>query len=170
VGTLDATALARQAGTPEGLLKVLGDAGQARILYRIDQPVNVYSERITMTGSEPVVTGTRMSRSGQPINTTMRQNVGVIARLSAQAPPKEGDHSQPTVMMAVQLGASALSDTEIAAGQKATAMRNISLQHSEPLEFGHPQVVVAVRSASAGEQTTPTVYVVRYMFNPLGGM
>jgi len=69
-------------------------------------------------------------------------------------------------MMMVQLSAPAPSNTEIGPGQKPTAMRTLSLQHSEPLEFGRPEVMVAVSSASAIEQTAPLVYVIRFQFDP----
>ena len=69
-------------------------------------------------------------------------------------------------MMTVQLSALASSETEIRAGQKATAMRNLSLEHSEPLEFDRPEVMVAASSASAAEQSTSTAYVIRYVFSP----
>jgi hypothetical protein len=164
VGTLDAKALAWLAPMPEALLPVLSAVGKTRILYRIDQPVNVYSERIAVMGSEPVVTGTRITANGQPINTTMRQNVGVIIRLSASVPPK--GKGETLVTMAVQLSALAPTDVEIGAGQKSTAMRNMQIQHSELLEFNRPSVMVAVSSASAVEQATPIAYVIRYAFRP----
>lgn len=166
VGALDAKALARQAATPEALLKVLAETGNARILYRIDQPVNVYSERITVGSREPVVVGTRKTNTGQAINMISYQNVGVIVRLSAQKPLSEADHPEPNVSMSVELAALAHSDIEMAPGQKAVTTRTVSIEHSEPLEFGRPLVMLAVSSASSAEQTTPTVYVIRYFFSP----
>jgi hypothetical protein len=166
VGALDAKALARQAATPEALLKALSGTAKSRILYRIDQPVNVYSERITVGSSEPVVMGTRMNPGGQAINSIRYQNVGVIVRLSAQTPPPDANREAPDVKMAIQLAALAPSETEIAPGQKATATRTVSIEHSEPLEFGRPLVMLAVSSSSAAEQVTPAVYVIRYLFSP----
>jgi hypothetical protein len=84
-------------------------------------------------------------------------------------PPTEGDHRQPTVVMSVNLSALAPSATEIGAGQKASAMRNIKLEHSEPLEFGRPLVIMAVSSSSVVEQVTPAAYVIRYLFSRLVG-
>jgi hypothetical protein len=45
-------------------------------------------------------------------------------------------------------------------------MRNIKLEHSEPLEFDRSLVMLAVSSSSAAEQTTPMIYVIRYLFSP----
>ncbi|MHC1763645.1 MAG: hypothetical protein AB9869_04960 [Verrucomicrobiia bacterium] len=164
-GVSVAKALARQAATPEALLKVLSETGNARILYRIDQPVNVYSERITVGSREPVVVGTRKTNTGQ-INMISYQNVGVIVRLAAQKPSPGADGEAPNVKMAIELSALAQSDIEMAPGQKAVTTRTVSVEHSEPLEFDRPLVILAVSSASPAEQTTPTVCVIRYLFSP----
>ena len=139
--------------------------GTARILYRIAQPVNVFSERIHVGTSEPVVVGSRRSATGEAINSVRYQNVGVMVRLSAQAQPKGANGGQPAVNMSVQLAAIAPSDTEIAPGVKATATRSIAVDHSELLEYDRPLVMLAISSSSATEQTTPAVYVVRYLFS-----
>ena len=102
------------------------------------------------------------------INSIAQRNVGVIIQLSA-VPPTEGDYRQPTVVMSVNFSALTPSDTEIGAGQKASAMRNIKLEHSEPLEFGRPLVMLAVNSSSVVEQVTPAVYVIRYLFSRPAG-
>ena len=51
VSSLDAKSLAGQAATPEALLQALGKVGAARVLYRIGQPVNLFSERILLGSS-----------------------------------------------------------------------------------------------------------------------
>ena len=112
-----------------------------------------------------MVTGSRRSSTGEAINSVRYQNVGVVVRLSAQARPQEAGADKLTVNMSVQLATIAPSDTEIAPGVKATSMRSIAVDHSEPLEYDRPLVMLAVSSSSAAEQTTPAVYVVRYMFS-----
>ena len=65
LGSLDAKVLTRQAATPETLLAALAQTGKARLLYRIEQPVNVFSTRIIIGSSEPVITGTRTTTTGR---------------------------------------------------------------------------------------------------------
>ncbi len=169
LGALDAKALAARAATAEELLSALASVGTARILYRIDQPVNVYSERITIGGSEPVVTGARMSGTGETVKSITYHNVGVIVRLTAKAPSKESNRRDPDVTMAIQLAALAASNTELAPGVKATATRTLSLEHSEPLEFGRPLVMLSASTLAAGAEAPPAVYAIRYLFSPPAG-
>jgi hypothetical protein len=158
-GELDGKALAAKAATAESLLSALSAVGTARILYRIDQQVNVCSERIMLGGSEPVVTGARTTSSGQVIKSITYQNVGLIVQLKAKAASKE-----PMVTMNVELSALTPSDTEIAPGVKATSTRTVALEHSEPLQFGHPLVMLSVSSTSADPKVPPAAYVIRYLF------
>jgi hypothetical protein len=164
LASLDSKSLARQATTADTLLKALSGLGGARILYRVDQAVNVYAERITIGESEPMVTGVTTTATGQSVNSIAYRNVGIIVRLSAHLPTPETD--KPTVRISVQLSVLRPSDTEIAPGRTATSTRNISLEHQEPLTFNQPQVAISVKSTSDSEQTTPTAYIIRYMFTP----
>jgi hypothetical protein len=56
------------------------------------------------------------------------------------------------------------SDIEIAPGVKATATRTVSLEHSEPLQFGHPLVMLSVSSTGADAKAPAAAYVIRYLF------
>jgi hypothetical protein len=67
--------------------------------------------------------------------------------------------------MSVNLAALAPLGADLGRGMKSPVIRNVTLEHSEPLEFDHPLVIMAVSSASADEQATPTVYVIRYLFS-----
>jgi hypothetical protein len=69
-------------------------------------------------------------------------HVGVIVRLSAQKAPQASNRKDPDVRMAIQLAALTPSDTELALGEKATAIRNISVEHSEPLVFGRAVIML----------------------------
>jgi hypothetical protein len=166
-GKLEAPALASKAGTAEDLLKALGKAGTARILYRIDQPVNVYSERITLGSREPVVTGARMTATGTTMKTVQYQNVGVIIHLKAQPPATtETKRKEPDVEMNIELSALAPGDIEIAPSVKAPITRTIAIEHREPLKFGKPQVMLSIDTSKEG--AVPTAYVIRYLFRPPG--
>jgi hypothetical protein len=147
--------------------------------YRIEQPVNVFSSRIIIGSSEPVISGTRPTTTGGTVNSINYQNVGFIVQLSAQGPPKDQDTAAPIVTSAIKLSVVRPGEKEIAPGQKESVIRAMSLDHSGALELNRPQVLLAIssnavssfrRSADgnkAGETpTTPVAYVVRYQFSP----
>jgi hypothetical protein len=179
LGSLDDKVLTRQAATPEALLAALAQTGKARLLYRIEQPVNVFSTRIVIGSSEPVISGTRNNSTGGIVTSINYQNVGLIIALSAQAPPKEQSNAAPIVTSAFRLSVLRPGEKEIAPGQRESVARAMSLAHSGALELNRPQVLLAIstnalnglgRSADgnkAGETpTTPVAYVVRYQFSP----
>lgn len=179
LGTLDAKALTSQAATPETLFSALAQTGKTRLLYRLEQPVNVFSTMITIGSSEPVIVGTRTIPTGQSINNISYQNVGVIVRLSAQGPPKDENGAAPIVTTAIRLSVLGPGDNEIAPGRKASAARAMSLEGSEALELNQPRVLLAIstnafssirtsadRSGRTPTPIAPVGYVVRYQFGP----
>lgn len=165
LNSLDGKSLARQATTSESLLKALSSFGPARVLYRFDQPVNVFSESLTLGSREPVVMGSRVSQRGEALNTVTYQEVGAIIRLSARIPPKETRRKGPDVSLSVELAVLSSSDVEMIPGRKATFTRNLSLDHTEELTLGQPRVMLAVSSTSRDEKQPPALYVIRYVFN-----
>ena len=162
---LEMRALAR-AATPEQLLASLRDAGQPRVLYRIDQPVNVFSDQVVVRTNKEIVTATRMGHDGEPINSYVSHNMGVSVRLSAQAPPKNAKREGPDVTVSFNVSAEGPSTTEIGLGQMVQSFPMISQEHNEPLELGRPRLMLAMGSPAAAEQAKPFVYVVRYQFGP----
>jgi len=165
LNTIDGKMLAKQATTPDSLLKALSAFGPARVLYRFDQPVNVFSESLTLGSREPVVAGSRVSQRGEAINTVTYQQVGAIIRLSARIPPKETRRKGPDVNLSAELSVLGHSDVEMVPGMKATFTRNLSLDHTEELTYGQPRVMLAVSSASNDQKQPPALYVIRYVFN-----
>ena len=151
--TLDAKALTATAATAESLLTTLSTAGKARILYRIDQPVNVFSENVQISTKEAVVSGTRLAANGRQIDTVRHQTVGIIVQLSAQILPQE---ETPKVTVAVELSALPASGVN---------PRNLALKHSERLNYDQSRVMLSISSASPEDQLAPVVYVVRYRFS-----
>ena len=177
---LDNKVLTSQAATPETLLAALTQTGKARILYRFEEPVNVFSSRITIGVSEPLVAGVRTAVTGQVLNNIAYQQVGVIVGLNAQESPTSGKGEMPTVTTAIKLSVLSQGEKEIAPEQKEVVMRAVSLDHSAALELNRPQVVLAVssnafsslRRSTGGNRPgetpiTPVAYVIRYQFGPL---
>jgi hypothetical protein len=182
IGSLDEKTLATQAATPETLLSVLARTGKTRVLYRVDQPVNVFSAMSMIGSSEPVVAGTRTTARTNTINLIRYQNVGLIVRLSAQPPANSQSNPTPNVDMAVQLSVLYPGEKEVAPGQKEMVARSVSLKHSETLALNQPRALLAVSSNvlsrsrnpanGAGKTETPVApiaYVIRYQFSPVIG-
>ena len=164
---LDTSALAR-AATPDLVLAALRDAGNPRVLYLIDQPVNVFSDQVLIRTNKEVVMGTRVGSDGQPINSYTSHNMGVSVRLSAKAPPKSAKREGPDVTVSFNVSAEGPGTTEIGLGQMVQSFPMISQEHNEPLDLGRPRLMLAMGSPSAVEQAKPFVYVVRYQFGPAG--
>jgi len=162
--SLDPEALAREAATPAALLSALSNIAKTRIVFRIDQPVNVFSEQIAVGASEPVVTATRTDPAGRAVNLIRYSNVGLILQISAERPPQAGNSGQPVVKLAARI--SALSDGNAggAPALKAASVRAAAVDQTGPLEFGHPRVMVGASSTPGGDEL-PIVYVARYVFD-----
>ena len=163
--TLDAEALAR-VPTPELVLKALAGVGKPKVLYRIDQPVNVFSDQAQARTNKPVVMATSQGRHAAPVNSYFNHSEGVRFVLSARAPPKDAGRAGPDVMISLTLSSDAPSSAEFRLGQPATAFPTISQEHNEPLELGRPRIMLAAGSSSPAEQTKPWFYVVSYQFDP----
>ena len=163
--TVTPDALAREAATPESLLKVLSNVGSVRILYHVDQPVNVGSEQIIVGSSEPrkVV---RSNAADGSVNAVTYVNVGLILRLSAQLPGPEQTSIKPELSLRVQL--SRLGNPQPAPETTAGGIRSATFLQVVPLEFGQPRVILGTNSNPATAQVQPATYIIRYVFDELG--
>ena len=113
------------------------------------------------------MTASRTDPRGQAIRSVQYQDVGLIIRLAA--PETSGRREKPDVKVSLELSALTPSEVELTPGTRAMTVRNLFLEHREPLEFGQARVALAISSASANEQAPPIAHVVRYLFNPPGG-
>ena len=113
-----------------------------------------------------LVTGVRSSSDGESVKSYTSHSMGVSFRLSAQLPPKETKRTSPDVTVSFNVSDVASRDTEIGSGQKCEAFPLISQEHCEPLEYGRARFMLAMASASPSEKDNPSVYIVRYEFNP----
>ena len=176
---LDDKALASQAETPETLLSALARVGKTRALYRTEQPVNVYSTRTVIGVNEPVVMATRTTPAGAALNAVSYVNLGLILQLSAEKLRNKENGSDVVVTTAIQLSALGPAEKEMAPARSPAAVRAISVERSEPLEFNRPRVLATISStarsgsrrpasgaAAAEEPVTPVAYVIRYQFGP----
>ena len=166
MGELDAKTLAAEASTAQGLAKALNRVGVSRILYAIDQPVNVYSETINIGAREAVITDSRVTQSGDKINSFRYENTGIVVRLTAKMPLKGTQRKSPRITLSVALSVLTPSTVEISPSMRASTIRKLSFEHQEVLVLSQPRVALLTSSTSTGQPSSASVYVVRYVFNP----
>lgn len=164
ISDLDALTLERAAVTPQNLELVLKRFGTPRIMYKVDQPVNLYGEDILLGSEEPMVTGT----SGG-INSFTYQNIGLHTQIwASSADATTGAVADPAPVPDVQLRfqLSVISDSgvPISDNVNASRIRTINLTQSGAPKFGQPCVLVTVSAAGSNEKSEPVAYIVRYMF------
>ncbi|MCX6904442.1 MAG: hypothetical protein NTW03_13365 [Verrucomicrobia bacterium] len=164
IAELEAPALEAKAGTPQDLAKALAEFGKARVLYKIDQPVNLCGENITLGTREPMITGSRRTETGTTINTITYQEVGLIVNLATSPSPPDAPRGVLPVQVNFELSVLADSGVEIAPTVKATRIRNLHLNHSETPRFGKPLVLLNVSAPPGSDKVLPVAYVVRYVF------
>jgi hypothetical protein len=164
---LEAPALEAKAATPQDLAKALEAFGKPKVLYKIDQAVNLYGESIMLGTREPMVTGSRRTDVGTTISTITYQQVGLLVNLAATPQPKDAPPKELNVQVNIDLSVLADSGIEIAPQVNATRVRSLQLSHSETPRFGKPWVLLNVSAPPAGDKVPPVAYVVRYVFREL---
>ena len=112
-----------------------------------------------------MVTGTRMTESGQAINTITYQQVGLIVNLSANPVPPDAPRKLPDTQVDFRLAVLTDSGVELAPKVKASSARNVELSHSETPKLGKACVLLNVSAATGSAASPATAYVVRYVFN-----
>jgi beta-lactamase regulating signal transducer with metallopeptidase domain len=164
IADLDAAKLESAAATPQSLTGALAAFGAPKVLYKVDQTVNLYGERITLGTQEPMVTGASMNAQGMRVNSITYTSVGLITSIAAAAPRGGSRSAEPDVQLNFHLSAIAPSVVEIADGVPASRIRTVALSQSGTPKFGKPSVLVTVSAAGAGEKSLPVAYIVRYQF------
>jgi hypothetical protein len=166
IADLDAVTLESSAATSRALATALEAFGPTKILYKVDQPVNLYGENIKVGSNEPLVTSTSYSgRSGTPINSYSYTSIGLIADISSPQSPKDPNRAEPNVQVRFQLSTMSSSGVEITQGNEARRIYTVNLSQSGTPKLGKPCVLVTVSAASADEKHPPVAYIIRYRFS-----
>jgi hypothetical protein len=163
IADIDAEKLEAVATTPQSLAAALKPFGSVKVLYKVDQIVNLYGEKIQLGANEPMVSSTRKDPNGNNINSVSYTSVGLITRISA-ASPADSKSTQPEVQLNFELSAFTSSGLEISSGVPANSIRTVALSQSGTPKFGKPSVLVTVSASGASEKTSPVAYIVRYLF------
>jgi hypothetical protein len=163
IADLDADHLEGSAATPQALATALGAFGTPKILYKVDQIVNLYGENISLGTQVPLITGALDDGSGKPHNLISYTSVGLVTRISA-APSNAIKPPVPHVQLNFLLSVLADSDVPISDTVNGKNIRSVQLSQSGTPTFGKPTVLVTVNAADANAKTRPVAYIVRYLF------
>ena len=160
IGAFDSKLLAAKAGTAADLQKALTACGKTKVLYQVDQTVNLAEDRIHIGKREPFVTNTRRSERGPSINTVQYQQVGVIFQVAGTP---TGTGLDATV--GFEMSALTESGTKISDKASAATVRSIALGHKGPIQLGKPVVLVSLDASSKDADGNAVAYVCRIVFD-----
>jgi hypothetical protein len=158
---LDATNLTEKLGNEEVLFKALQEAGKTRMLCRVDQPVNIYSDTILLGASEPGL----MQPAGQTTATISYMSTGFIIRLSAKASIGGPSNEAPEVTIAAQVAALPGGNEKDTPASNGRGLHSAMLNHTAPLELDRPFLMVAAGTNRPGVEVQPAIYVARFEFS-----
>lgn len=164
IADLDAQTLEASAATPQSLLKALGEFGETRILYKINQPVNLYVESIVLKSTEPII-DLQKEPSMSLTRATSYISVGFDVNISAAVLRPSGQKDGLIVQTVFQL--KALSDVDISSTIKSPRILDLKLSRSETVKFGKPTVLLNVSAPDAGGNALPLAYVICYVFKEI---
>ena len=159
IGAFDSQLLAAKAGTAADLQKALTACGKTKVLYQVDQTVNLAEDRIRIGKREPFVTNTRRTERGPTINTIQYQDVGIIIEVSGKP---TGSGLDATV--GIEMSALTESGTKISENVNAATVRSIELGHKGPVQLGRPVVLVSIDASSKDADGNAVAYVCRIVF------
>jgi hypothetical protein len=166
-GQIDSVALTAKAADSDALRAALAEFGPTKTLYRIDQPVNVFSENIMVGSNEPMVVNTRKTDTGQSINTVQYQQVGLIINIAAGQPPKDSDRKGLDVRMRIEVASLGEGAAEMAPQVRSAVIRKVSISHSATLQYGRPSVMVNVAYPQKDEKGSAVAFVIRSRFSEI---
>jgi len=163
ISAFDAKSLAAKAGTAADLQKALAACGKTKVLYQVDQTVNLAEDRIHIGKREPFVTNTRRTDRGQTINTVQYEHVGVIFQVMGKPTDSGLDAT-----VRIEMSALTESGTKISETAKAVTVRTVELGHNGPVQLGKPVVLVSLDASSKDADGNAIAYVCRIVFSEAG--
>ncbi len=161
LGDLNADALADQTAGPADFARSLARFGSAKVLYRVDQAVNLSDDRITIGTRVPIVTAARVASGGERTSTITYQDVGAIFRISAG--PADGQSDSRRVKLTVELSVIDPGEVEISPSVKAPVYRKATLAHDGALRSGRAIVMISA-DATGGSAGESVVFICRAVF------
>ncbi len=163
IGAFDSKLLAAKAGTAADLQKALSACGKTKVLYQVDQTVNLAEDRIHIGKREPFVTNTRRTERGPAINTIQYQHVGIIIAVSGKP---TGSGLDATVR--IEMSALTESGTKVSENVNTVTVRTVELGHNGLVQLGKPVVLVSLDASSKDADGNAIAYVCRIVFGEPG--
>jgi hypothetical protein len=155
---LDAESLARDISTLAAFGVRLGEYGEARLLYRVDQILTPAANggRIQTTRSTPYVTGARAVEGGRMATSVGREQVG--ARFDVGGFAMAGPAAR---MFSVEVDISAVtpSGVDVGADRKAPVMWDVTQQFTGPVQMGQPLVLLSLDGQVDADGADPIAFV-----------
>ena len=152
------------AGGVKGFVAKLSAIGTSRVLYRLDQTVDLHTTSRIRTGSRvPFVTNARMTQTGRTVRAIEYVRAGVNCRIT----PKPVKDTDPPCMQAkVEIDLTTAADSRVSVSEKvkAVAMHSVTLLHAGPVALGRPFVMVATGPAGQGKDAEAVAFVCRAVF------
>ncbi len=155
--------LTARAETLTTLSAALKDLGNVRMLYRLDQMVELRRgrdvTRLTIGAQMPFVSGTTVSDSGQTSNSVQYRDVGCIVKL------RGGWHTPPRGSSRIDLELSSVTESGVELGNsvKAPVFRKLVQRFDGPIRAGTPIVLLSIDGSAKGD--TASAYVTRIQFD-----
>ena len=156
VKELNADSFALAAGSPSEFEKALADAGQAKLLYRMDQSANLAGDRLKVTQKVPVMTSSRSTDKGGQIRKYVNKSVGAVLDITG-TPAAEG------IDVALGLEVTTLADTQTEATSQGASspLRQVKMAFKGLARPDKAIVVIGADSASPTADGMVVVYVAR---------
>ena len=152
--------------TEDAVLGLLQQTGRTRLIYEVDQPINVFYGRITVGSQDPVATKMNVTTNGALADGISYQNTGAVLQFSASNPTNDVN-TNPVVSLTARVSGFAPGDlTTPGFNGNGAVPRAAVFEDSAPLVFGRARLLTGVISRNThGNEVAPTLYVVRYTFD-----
>ncbi|KKM98406.1 hypothetical protein LCGC14_1158250 [marine sediment metagenome] len=160
---LDSDRLAAGATDEKAFLDRLSKLGAAKVLYRLDQTVDLNSTSQIKAGvRKPFVTAARVTQSGRTMRTVQYERLGAVCKVTGKA-VKDAD--PPHMRAEVNVDLSTMSDSGVKISDKVQArvLRMVTLVHAGSVQLGRPFVMVSTTPGAQGK-TESAAFVCRGVF------
>lgn len=160
---LERDPLTQSAATVGSLNKALSEFGTPRLMYRIDQTIDLASgARLAVSSDTPYVTGTAAGPSGQTMTQLARQTLGT--RLSISGGRVDENSDKVAVTMVAEISDTTGSSVSTGSGASAPVFRKLDQNYAGVVDSGKPVLLLSIDNAAPNGTGSATVYVTRLVF------
>lgn len=162
---LDPDRLAAAAGSRRELLNKLKQLGTAKLLYQVDQAVDLNTSTPIRVGARvPFVMAARPTQTGQVIRTVRYEQMG--AEFNVAGKPVT-DVEAPVMRVQIDVEISAISDSGAHVSEKVPArvMRKVTLAHRGAVTLGRPITMMSMDSSAPAKDERAVAFVVRIVLD-----